>query len=756
MATSSLHVSYRPVRVGFLVRPDVMDDFIQAVEWATAIWGGIFSPILPLLSDDVALDALIARWNVDVLAPVVLSRSASSLEDEALSLANSVMARHEHLAWPGRVGHLELFAPIGGQGELPLMSVDHIADHLWQEEYRHRDESDWILPFWAAGDPLSPLLSAMFGAYGSSPTGVRLRRFYQRLLLAGDADLRGDLPAETAAKGTPLALTGIELHRYGGFADGDGAFLGDPTHAGELRLFWNLRAAGHMMTFIPEGDHEGRLQAHTAEFLQRIPPQRPAESWGTLWRSRTWAADEQLPDSVQTLIPEGMFALRGATSDEDAGRSERERGHFKTEYSSVLASVEETSWRTQMIFSLPPRPFGHSRLPGHFAHWAVAINPLSEYAYRPRSLRIPALPDLNRWASKEMTAGIIDLRVQRESLDAIVPLDDSDLSLGLLDGGEIVRRVLERAGIEAATSPSGEVTSRIITQMDGLQACRILWAPGVRKVLSDDDARLGDVILNEIRRGGNLEDVPRAKEPTQAFDRLLDTEVLRPFLRIKCPECRLWRLFEPESLQAHLRCPGCGSVFPLAYHLRRGPDGQRSSWRFCRSGLLAERGHAGAIPVILTMLRLSISLDSGKAMFVLPSLDLTGTDLACETDVLAIEIDMHGKPSVIFGEVKSGGSEIDDNDISNLDRAAEYVRESGVSAYLVFAKLGSFSDDELARFRAYYDGGRKPVVLLAERELVHYEVLHDTRDSVETSYILSLADLAATTSGLYLTENTSP
>lgn len=61
MPTSSLHVSYRPVRVGFLVRPDVMDDFIRAVEWASAIWGGIFSPILPLLSDDAALDALIAR-----------------------------------------------------------------------------------------------------------------------------------------------------------------------------------------------------------------------------------------------------------------------------------------------------------------------------------------------------------------------------------------------------------------------------------------------------------------------------------------------------------------------------------------------------------------------------------------------------------------------------------------------------------------------------------------------------------------------
>jgi hypothetical protein len=64
-----------------------MDDFMQAVEWASgAVWGGIFSPILPLLSDDAALDALIARWNVDVLAPVLLSPSASSLEDEALDI----------------------------------------------------------------------------------------------------------------------------------------------------------------------------------------------------------------------------------------------------------------------------------------------------------------------------------------------------------------------------------------------------------------------------------------------------------------------------------------------------------------------------------------------------------------------------------------------------------------------------------------------------------------------------------------------
>jgi hypothetical protein len=242
------------------------------------------------------------------------------------------------------------------------------------------------------------------------------------------------------------------------------------------------------------------------------------------------------------------------------------------------------------------------------------------------------------------------------------------------------------------------------------------------------------------------------------MDLLLRTQALRPLLRVKCPECRIWRLFEPEALATTVRCPGCGSEFLLAPNLRRG-EGQRprSTWRYRRSGLLAEHGHEGSIPVILTMLRLENTVDHGQALFVLPSHTLRGDGIDCESDLLALELDQHGEPALVLAEVKSK-RRIGRRDLENLEAAAAQVRDSGISCYLLFAKAGEFSQQELALFRGYREAHRgahgvdlvPPPILLAERELAHYEVHQATHDLVPEPYVLSLASLARNTAFLYL------
>src|SRR3954454_23967619 len=157
MPTTSLRIRYRPLRLAYLVREGRIEDLVQAAEWAASVWGGVFSPILTLTDEAEALDDLIARWNVDVLAPLPLGQTAAAADVEAVALARDVVARHPHLAWPTSVRHLDLLAPIGDTGELPLLGVEPVAQSLWLQEYRHREESNWSLPHWSADDPLAAL-----------------------------------------------------------------------------------------------------------------------------------------------------------------------------------------------------------------------------------------------------------------------------------------------------------------------------------------------------------------------------------------------------------------------------------------------------------------------------------------------------------------------------------------------------------------------------------------------------------------------
>src|SRR5581483_3704307 len=67
MRTTNISIKYRPMRVGFIVRPDSLDDVIKAANINTLLWGGIFNPIIPLEHDKHNLDYLIKLFAVDEL-----------------------------------------------------------------------------------------------------------------------------------------------------------------------------------------------------------------------------------------------------------------------------------------------------------------------------------------------------------------------------------------------------------------------------------------------------------------------------------------------------------------------------------------------------------------------------------------------------------------------------------------------------------------------------------------------------------------
>jgi hypothetical protein len=310
--------------------------------------------------------------------------------------------------------------------------------------------------------------------------------------------------------------------------------------------------------------------------------------------------------------------------------------------------------------------------------------------------------------------------------------------------------------VAPAPSAAGRAVDAVAAQLGGLQGSRLLRAPGVRELLRTPKWRNWTTALGVIERGGLADQ--RNRTPADVLTALLDRRALVAGLKLQCPNCRIRERYTLDQLCETMRCPRCRNEFaptPLLHD---------SIWEYAASGFFADEGAHGAIPVLLTMMRLA--QDTTVDRFILSSHDLRGDGIDCETDLLVLEQHHDGRLAVAVSECKDSG-EISQADLDNLALVADHLHASGVECYLVFTTLrAELSADELDRFRAYRDrvaaqwshdaahleGWHRPApILFTPRELAQWQIYpHDDREGLPHEYQLGLRELAANSAARYL------
>ena len=761
-------IRYRPVRIGWCVRHGNWDDLRAALRLTHIFWGGKFNPVIPI--GNPSSERLIRQFRVDVLFPI-------NDAPEIVEFAKGVQA----LKWPLLRDEL-----IAG-GAPSFLDISHPLIRIAKELRLHErtnsiedappqafESSDYVIVHWDADDPLADILLATFGGV---PFADQTGRDYEGFFLTQvgaypyKANKALPLPAELISRSSIRDIGTAELNwdRIPSRST-IGFYAGKANDFEDVVNFWNLQAADLNVVFLDPTQAERMAEirsAHAALVLKRYEEERQqrgayASAGWNLERIPIWSRSQEVVSELgfsEQDVPyfQGIEGI-------DLGVGISPPLHFFSR-KEVLGSIADRFGRPTLSLQLPEKPFETDELSQE--HFAISVRTPLEDPDELHTFWTPNIPDLNSWYGRQLFTRGSSARAEVDGVGEITEVRRDTLTLTSLKKTELAKKLFELGGIKADVSHPGRIAFRLISQLGGLQGCRVLKVPGVRQLIRkygplqefDRSEAIGLIGNLDPQTGAprfldfeNLfiedRDWSTKLKPADVFGYLLDRGVFRAGLTLTCPTCELPFWISLDDASTTTTCEVCGASFNVLRQLKT------RDWKYRRSGLFGINNHQeGSIPVALTLQQLHTHLRSwrGSSLF-LPNMTLeptSGNIESCETDIFVAAED--GNDTVLaVGECKDAGGSITAEDARKMGLVADALSKKGFYCYIVFAKTAPFTIQDIENCRRANEGGGNRVIMLSDREIEPNEVYAKASLEFETRGGHSLHEMANATRDIYL------
>lgn len=760
MSSTTLFTNYRPLRIGFCVRENNIDDVVLAAKLNTLLWGGVYNPIIPIDEEAKLASQLINLFKIDLLYPVS--------DDQNIK---KFIKNHKYISWPEYHGEL-LYERLENAARMRVLDVSNIINFHWEKDFKHSKGSNCVLPSWSKEDPLAAVFALQYGAY---PKELKLSYdhrvgFHKGLRAKTHRIVKNtNLEPDLYGRVFPINLTEDRLLLYGGGRgwDSNGVFLGYHNNVQDLIDFWNLRASGIDLIFAPI-DHIARVEEiikkHIKVVKKRDSVQRFTRGVGFWYRDDL--ENEVVNKIANQFLEKGDSKVFCRVGDGLWNGLNRHAPRVKFESESVLAGIDWGYNKPSLSFQMPPKPVTATSDNGR-QQLVIDINPIGEFEYKGYTFNLPFFPDLNEWYARNSTIHPYGLRVSEREVGFIIDMDKSTESIHPIKVDTIIHQIFVRSGINAKFSKPGLIAQRLIERMGGdLDDCRVFKIRGVRRLISSltpmEFVTRSSIIqtIRDVDNNGqssfenhkSLHIKQRdAKDLSkdEVFDYLLEKNVFTAGLAPICPNCQLDFWLSLRDADEEIKCEYCGHKFQLASQLK-----SRGDFRFRRSGLFGRADNQeGSVPVILTLLQMLRRNGMNQLMYCTGTkLDSKEFDIDCEADFVVIDRDnWDEKVTAVIGECKTSDS-ITDEDVNNFLKVKNILDKNGVDAYLLFAKTSDFTEQELNRFKPLAAQNMCPI-LFTEKELEPYDpydYYHDKKIDIPHPYTHSFKEMAKNSYDIYL------
>lgn len=753
-------LTYRPVRIGWVVEGGNVSQLETAATWSTCLWGGRFNPLIPI-GDNELSNNLIETFGVDVLIPVGASDATKAFVANYPHLEMDILA--EKVFHDGRCE----FADIRNAVSRALVpSTNRAGDDL----------ASVVHPVWSQGDSLTTLFTILLGRYPDPNDvtinylgGIRGTLEMPDKLIAQD----DEIPAEVIGSVTPLTLTSYSIawrtNRSSFSWLSPGIVLGNATDFDDLVLYWNLRAAGAELWFYDQ-QRRNRLRRCLDAFLAAIRARSPeAPNRFNLWsRSEQWTSDLNL----ERLKP---YHCRGDGSGVWNGFNViTVRPRLSFWHRDVVPSYSENSEGAVASFALSDQPFNFED-PSALGQRFVATVDANQYGPTSEDLTFntPYIPQLNEFYGRNFYSEYDGARAEpgdfgRGAVGLITTLGNQRLEISAFRVHQWVQHFFNLFGVTVERSEPGRRCSRLIRQLEGIQGCRVLKVRGTRELIrkyGPDQSFTRSGAIGCIRDLDPTTQQPRFNKfenlrirphqrggltPDEVLQYLASRGVFRVGLDLKCPNCELESWISLDDVRTMSTCIYCGQHFDVTAQLKD------RDWRYRRSGLFGrDDNQLGGIPVALALQQLDASLRESLLMYstALNFKSKTAKMETCEADFVAVvasRLSIDEAPvQILIGEAKTS-DRIDANDVRKLGMLADAIPSKVARAFIMFVKTDTFTPDEVTLARSLNSPGKERVILWSREELEPWFVYERSKDRLGGApYTSSLIDMVQATEKLF-------
>ncbi len=732
-------IRLRPIRFGFLVRPNEKKKVIEIFRINTCLWGGMFNPIIPFFKRVPSWwerqgfrfenAKQIINGYLDFFEPDFLVEAEEGLADgfgydsERVLQLTDILQKSRQDGW-NKFG----------------LSVHSLYSKLYREEFRFelRYQRNMVNV-----EPKERAFAGFVAAiFGSFPTQEELMYFehnYKDVFNPEHKILDAAVLLELYQSGFSSAVTvgcaklRIDYHDQGDLK----LFILDAKKAKDLIDFWNLRALHERIIPIPIQWIEDLSPFCKKLILDNYQPLH--DDRNKMMSRLTSMFSRSIPeDDIKEIFGNYLHVnKKGANT-------------IQTRYPSIWGKKSEKVFRTTRPTLEADKKNVEIQISGD--NHEIRFDPLfpefaNEYGNRFRLANVVRLRD---WSSTDQITTVFPsdhknptfpkfrfrmgpLLPTTEGLVIFPEYREASEQWNLVNGTVAFNQWLNDKQVTATFSDAGTATQQIIETLGGSAGVSCIGHKGVIELLNkisrspvtktahykEFENRIGNAIGNKIWK-------------KSVFDSLVERKVVELGLELRCSKCSKWSWYSVTQLDYSLTCNFCIKQFD--FPITNPSSSEHSRWAYHLMGPFAlpdfaEGGYAASLGIrffahVLTRkYGTAVTWSSGQEM-MLPTGEKIEADFMLwyqrkETPVL------NHPTEIVFGEAKSFGKEVfTQDDVTKM----KMLTEAFPGSTLVFATMKEeLSQEEIKRIRKLakwgrgYDKDRKqtraPVVVLTGTEL---------------------------------------
>lgn len=694
-------ISLRPIRIGFLVRPNDKKSVSRIMRWSTCIWGGRCNPIIPVgrypahwRSNETFQrkpDREVARDYMRFFEPDIIVEAEPGLaESIGFGVVSNLSSEPQLISldelhskkWSGH--RMDLYV---GQSVVDIYQADYKARH----QFVLRED---VPPLLFREDRFAPLVEAIFGAFPSDEGAGYFKKSYESAYSPklATADPNAWLSVFRDKVKPPFYPTFLDLEIEPKSPREATFFVFDHTKTSDLIDYWNTRLSETPVFPVPLCWVD-ELKDFVSNAIQSNHRPIPNNGFGAMITSQVTFARSVKEEVAKTVFemfssdcPDGSLFIGRSTHPEHSDSwpgSRRGRHNVKSDEARLSLEVEGGS----VSFPMPYPKFA-DRFGGGRYRWANVVN-LSTYGPSDLALCYPS--NIDDRSFPHIAMGLHGPIVSREGWVLLERYQESIGYLRLDSGTDAICRWLKKKGIDAKPSSAGRIASQMIEKLAFLRAADLIADKNtiqlLNKMAMQERISSSKATSNTKTFEGRTADTGRWHELVKkrannslrfrfSLEQFSDRGILKLGLGLNCPHCTHSNWYGLDGVDYSVTCERCLKEFSY-------PQGSKEPrWKYRVIGPFSVPNFAeGAYSVTLTLTTFA------KRLSPVGSIDMTmttGLNLKCDAFEREIDfafwyrkermLDQKSEPHFVVGEAKSfAEGAIEKGDLEALQAVARVL-----------------------------------------------------------------------------------